>query len=380
MADSDEEDRTEDPTGKRLRESREKGQVPRSKELNTFAMLLAASLALYLYGDAIMKGLGDLMVGELRLNHRDLFNVSAIGEHVIEAFVKMLKMLAPFLIMMVLVAILAPMALGGWNYSGQAFLPNWGKLNPMSGLARMVSMQALSELLKGLAKILLIGGMTAWLFKRYFNEFLNLNQQTMDLALPHSGHLIMVCLLFLCLSLGLIAAFDAPFQLWSHMRQLKMTKQEIKDESRDQDGKPEVKGRIRRMQMEISMRRMMEEVPKADVVLTNPTHYAVALKYDQNSSGAPKVVAKGVDLMAAQIRNLALGAGVPLLASPPLARALYFSTDLEKEIPAGLYLAVAQVLAYVYQLKAAKQHGFEKPKPPTDLKVPEEFLKDRNEI
>jgi flagellar biosynthetic protein FlhB len=152
-----------------------------------------------------------------------------------------------------------------------------------------------------------------------------------------------------------------------------MTKQEIKDESKEQEGNPEVKGQIRRKQMEMSQRRMMDEVPKADVVVTNPNHFAVALKYDPQGAGAPVVVAKGIDFIAAQIRNIAVSSGVTLVAAPPLARALYYSTDLEQEIPRGLYVAVAQVLAYVFQLKQASENGWERPKPPVNLDVPEQF-------
>jgi flagellar biosynthetic protein FlhB len=183
--------------------------------------------------------------------------------------------------------------------------------------------------------------------------------------------------LILSASLIAVVAIDVPYQLWDHSKKLKMTLQEIKDEMKESEGSPEVKGRLRRMQMEMAQNRMMAEVPKADVIVTNPSHYAVALKYDQNTTSAPKLVAKGVDLMAAQIRNIAIGANVPLLASPPLARALYYATDLDKEIPQGLYLAVAQVLAYVYQLKAARQNRWDEPLPPRDIKVPEEFKQDR---
>jgi len=182
-----------------------------------------------------------------------------------------------------------------------------------------------------------------------------------------------LCFLLLSASLVVVAMIDVPFQLWDHNKKLKMTLQEIKDENKESEGSPEIKGRQRRMQMDMAQKRMMAEVPKADVIITNPSHYAVALKYDQNAGGAPKLVAKGVDLIAAQIRNLAMGAEVPLVASPPLARALYYSTDLEKEIPQGLYLAVAQILAYVYQLKAAQQNKWAEPTPPADIKVPDEF-------
>lgn len=380
MAEDSQQERTEEPTSKRLSEAREKGQIPRSRELNTVAMLLAGSLAMLVFGDDIMKDLWGLMEGDFRLNRHDIFEREAIQEHVLRDVVIAAKLLAPFLGLMVLVALAAPLSLGGWNFSNEAFMPHWDKLSPLKGLARMFSPQAFNELVKALLKFVLVAAVTAGLFMYYLDDFLGLSEETLQPASRHAGHLTLVCLLYLCSSLALIAAIDVPFQLWSHKRQLRMTRQEIRDEMRDLEGKPEVKSRIRSLQMEYARKRMMEEVPKADVVLTNPTHYAVALKYDQRAMSAPRVVAKGADLIAAQIRNLAIGADVPLLSAPPLARALYFSTDLEREIPPGLYLAVAQVLAYVYQLKAARQHGADIPVPPSNLEVPKEFLKDQEDL
>lgn len=376
MAEDSDQERTEDPSAKRLSEAREKGQVPRSRELNTLAMLLSGSVAMFVFGDHIVQTLRQMMEGDFRLSRRDVLDPAAIGEHLLSDFWATGRLLAPFLALMVLVALAAPLSLGGWNFSNEGFAPKLEKLSPLKGLARMFSAQALSELVKALLKFILIGGVTALLFRHYFHDFLSLSRQSLEPATTRAIELIMWCLLYLCASLAFIAAIDAPFQWWNWMRQLRMTKQEVRDEMRDMEGKPEVKSRIRSLQMEYARRRMMEEVPKADVVVTNPTHYAVALKYDQGRMGAPRVIAKGADLVAAQIRNLAVGAGVPLLAAPPLARALYFSTDIEKEIPAGLYLAVAQVLAYVYQLKAARQYGGDIPLPPENLEVPEEFLRD----
>ncbi len=372
MAD-DQEERTEEPTAKRLSEAREKGQIPRSRELNTLVLLLTGSVVIYFFGDLLMKNLWALMEADFRLARHDLFEDRAIIEHLVQDFWIAVKLIAPFLLLMALVALASPMSLGGWNFSHEAYAPKWEKLNPLTGLKRMASPQALNELVKSLLKFVLIGGVTALLFMHYFDDFLSLNRQSLEPASRRAGELIVKCLLYLCASLVVIAGIDVPFQLWSYTRQLRMTRQEVRDEMRDIEGKPEVKGKIRSLQMEYARRRMMEEVPKADVVVTNPTHFAVALKYDQNAMGAPTVVAKGTDLIAAQMRSIAQEAGVPLLAAPPLARALYYSTELEREIPAGLYLVVAQVLAYVYQLRAARQFGGDTPAPPADLRVPDEF-------
>ena len=211
------------------------------------------------------------------------------------------------------------------------------------------------------------------LYHLYFSKFITLGAEPQDQAIIHALKMIAVSFLLLSASLILVVIVDVPFQLWDHNKKLKMTKQEVRDEMKETEGSPEVKGKIRQLQMEMAQRRMMDEVPKADVIVTNPTHFAVALRYDQNSSIAPKLVAKGTDLVAAQIRNLAIKADVPLVAAPPVARALYYSTDLDKEIPQGLFLAVAQVLAYVYQLKVARDNHWDEPLPPGNLPVPDEF-------
>lgn len=375
MAEESDQERTEDPTSKRLSDARKKGQIPRSRELNTLVLLLTGSVAIFVFGGGMAQSLWQIMEGDFRLSRRDLFDPAAPLAHLGRDLLAVGQVLLPILGLAVLAALAAPMALGGWNFSGENLMPKPEKLNPMKGLARMVSVQALAEVVKSVLKFLLIGFVTAGLLTAYFDDLVGLGREALLPAANQTARLVMTFILWLCASLGLIAIVDVPFQLWNHKRQLKMTRQEVKDEMREVEGKPEVKSRIRSLQMELARRRMMDEVPKADVIVTNPTHYAVALRYDQAGMKAPKVVAKGADLVAAQIRNLAVGAGVPLLSAPPLARALYASTDLDREIPAGLYFAVAQVLAYVYQLKAARVFGGDIPTPPTEFKIPEEFLR-----
>lgn len=375
MAEDSDQERTEEPTERRLTQARERGQIPRSRELNTVLVLLSGIAALMMFGHSMMESFRELFEWDLRISRRDLLDPLAPMSHFSHDLKMMGKMLAPMLGITTIAALIAPALLGGWNFTADSLQPKFDKLNPLTGLGRMVSAQALVELVKGILKIVLVGIITYILMRSHFDEIRALINLPLLPATERASNLVMSILIWLCASLVLIAALDVPFQLWNHKRQLKMTLQEIKDEMRDSEGKPEVKGRIRSLQFEMSQRRMMEEVPKADVVLTNPTHYAVALKYDQDSMNAPRLVAKGGDLIAAQIRNTALGAGVPLLSSPPLTRAIYFSTPLDKEIPAGLYIAVAQVLAYIYQLKVAKIQGMDIPKPPVDLDIPEEFLK-----
>ncbi len=375
MAEDSEEDKTEEPTSKRLEDARKKGQIARSRELNTFIMLMvSASLFLFL-GASMGKSLLTIMHYSFALEREAIFDPMTPILFLQRALLDGVTLVAPFLLMLLVATFLGPIALGGWNFSWEALEPNFSKLDPIQGIPRLFGMKGIIELLKALIKVTLIFIVGYLLFQRYLPEFVSLNHETVDVAIVHTLNIIAWGFLLLSAAMLLVAMVDVPYQLWNYTKELKMTKQEIRDESKDSDGNPEVKGRIRRMQMEMAQGRMMAEVPKADVVVTNPTHYAVALKYDPDAAAAPTVVAKGVDLIAAQIRNIATGADVPLVASPQLARALYYSTELEHEIPQGLFLAVAQVLAYVFQLKTAKEQGWRAPPPPQKVSVPEEYRK-----
>ncbi|MEE9395460.1 MAG: flagellar biosynthesis protein FlhB [Methylococcales bacterium] len=372
MAD-DQDDRTEEPTGKRLADSRRKGQVARSKDLNTAVMLLVGSSTIVLLGERIAVGLWRIMEREFRIHRREIFDSNTMVIHLSNALTDAVVLIIPLLGIMVVTALVVSTSLGGWNFSWEAIQPKPSKLNPISGVKRMFSLQSLVELVKSVLKIALVFGVFWLLYVFYSKELFALGRLEIGLAILSASELLTHSFLILSASLILIAAADAPYQLWSNKQKLKMSRKDIKDENKESDGNPEVKSRIRQMQIEMVQSRMMQEVPKADVIITNPTHYAIALKYDEDSSGAPRVVAKGADLIAAQIRTLALGAGIPLVSAPPLARAIYFSTKIDKQIPAGLYLAVAQVLAYVYQLRASNETGAEPPPAPKDISVPNEF-------
>lgn len=375
MAEESDQERTEEPTQQRLTQARERGQIPRSRELNTVVVLLAGVSALMLFSHGMMEQFRELFEWDLRISRRDLLDPQAPGLHFGRDLRQAGLMLAPILLITTLAALIAPALIGGLSFTGSNLQPKFDKLNPITGLGRMVSAQALVELVKGLLKIVLVGLVTYLLLRSRFDQIRALVTLPLLPATEQATGLVVSTLIWLCASLILIVALDVPYQLWDYKRQLKMTLQEIKDEMRDSEGKPEVKSRIRGLQYEMSQKRMMEQVPQADVVLTNPTHYAVALKYDQDSMGAPRLVAKGGDLIAARIRNQALAAGVPLLSIPPLTRALYYSTKLDREIPPGLYTAVAQVLAYVYQLRIATTAGTAKPAPPQTVDIPAEFQK-----
>jgi flagellar biosynthetic protein FlhB len=377
MAEDSGQEKTEEPTSKRLEDAQKKGQIARSRELNTFVMLMTSAMLLLMLGEHMGTGLIGMMRTQFQVSREIIFDPASTIIHFKQVMIDGVMLIAPFIVVMVIAAIAAPLALGGWAFSWEAMAPKLEKLDPIKGISRLFALHGLIELVKAVLKFLLIFVVAIMLFKYFFNELLGLSDEPLEQSIIHGLKAIGICFLLLSASLILVVMFDVPYQLWDHSKKLKMTLQEIKEEMKESEGSPEVKGRMRRMQMEMAQNRMMAEVPKADVIITNPSHYAVALRYDQNANGAPKLVAKGVDLMAAQIRNVAIGANVPLVASPPLARALYYSTDLNKEIPQGLYLAVAQVLAYVYQLKTARQNHWDEPLPPGDIKVPDDFKQER---
>lgn len=376
MAEDSDQEKTEEPTGKRLEDARKKGQIARSRELNTFAMMIASATLLLMQGGKIGKGLLGMMQAEFSMSRVTIFDPASIPLHFKQTMIDGFILVAPFFALMVVVAIVAPISLGGWIFSWEAISPKLEKMDPIKGIPRLFAMRGLIEMFKALLKILLVFAVATALYRSFISELLGLGAEQLDQSIGHSLNIIGMCFLLLSASLVVIAMIDVPYQLWDYSKKLKMTLQEIKDEHKESEGSPEVKGRQRRMQMDMAQNRMMAEVPKADVIVTNPSHYAVALKYDQNSNSAPRLVAKGVDLIAAQIRNAAIAAEVPLVASPPLARALYYSTEIDREIPQGLYLAVAQILAYVYQLKSARQNDWRAPLPPGDIDVPEEFKRD----
>jgi len=373
MAEDSDQEKTEEPTSKRLEDAQKKGQIARSRELNTFVMMITSATLLLMLGGQMGNGLLAMMRAQFQLSRNIIFDPASPVVYFKQLMIDGVLLIAPFVAVLVAAAIIAPLALGGWVFSWEALTPKLEKLDPIKGIARMFSLRGLIELVKALLKFLLVFAVAVLLSKRFLNELAGLGAEPLEQSIGHALNIIGFCFLVLSASLIVVVMFDVPYQLWDHSKKLKMTLQEIKDEMKESEGSPEVKARQRRTQMDMAQNRMMAQVPKADVIVTNPSHYAVALKYDQNSNGAPKLVAKGVDLIAAQIRLLATGANVPMLASPPLARALYYSTAIDKEIPKELYLAVAQVLAYIYQLNIARQNNWDEPLPPGNIKVPDNF-------
>lgn len=357
MAEDSGQERTEEPTARRKQQAREKGQVPTSRELNTMVMMMSAAGAVALLGPGIIDGIKELTIWNFSVSREQIFDVRSMHALLENSLVHAVMTLAPFFLVMVLAAFVGPFLIGGLNFSGKALAFKWDKLDPIKGLGRVFAIKGLVELIKALAKFVVIGTVAVFFLYKQFDNYLNLGYEDVSIALPHASQLLILAFVTISSSLIIIALIDVPFQIWDYNKNLKMTFQEVKDENKDTEGNPEVRGRVRRTQQEISQRRMMQEVPNADVIITNPEHYSVAIKYDPKTMLAPIVLAKGVDIIAMHIRKIANEHNVPILEAPPLSRSLYHTTELNEPIPAGLYLAVAQVLAYIFQLRTSKSRS-----------------------
>ena len=366
-------ERTEQPTPKRLQDARNKGQVPRSRELNTTVMLLFAALGLMFMGKYIISDLLDLFHHDLQLERGNLFDKNFIITQFNENILVALKLIAPFLLLTLITVFIGPLAMGGWSFSTKALAPSFGKLNPLSGFKRMFGPNGLIELIKALAKFILLGAVALTMFSTFKNEFLELGLEPLAQGMEHGSDLILWHYIALSATLILVTGIDVPYQLWSHSKKLRMTLKEIQDEQKESNGNPEVKNKIRSVQREMAQQRMLQDVPDAQVIIVNPTHYAIALRYEDGKESAPRIVAKGMDLVSFRIREVASAHDVPIFTAPPLARALYYSTEIGQLIPTGLYLAVAKILAYVLQLKQMNSVRGRTPEAPTDLEIPEEF-------
>lgn len=373
MADESAE-KTEQPTPKKLQDAAEKGQVARSKDLGTAFVLIGSAAALLVFGKMLAMAVLDVGQRMLKLDAKDIFETNsmftawgAVGE-------KLMPPLAGIFIIILIAAFIGNTLLGGFNFSWEAAGPKASKMSPLKGFKRMFGLQALVELLKSILKVIVVIGIAYLLLKVFFFDIMALSLMSEPNNIESALHFLAWLFLGLCASVSVIAIVDAPYQKWNHIKQLKMSLQEIKDEYKNSEGDPQIKARIRRTQMQMSMKRMMQEVPKADVIVTNPTHYAVALKYDQGKFRAPVVVAKGVDEIAMHIRKIGNEHKVPVIESPSLARSIYYTTKLDHPIPEQLFAAVAQVLAYVHQLKMYKKGKGSRPRTlAKELPIPEDY-------
>ncbi|NTV69410.1 MAG: flagellar type III secretion system protein FlhB [Azonexaceae bacterium] len=373
MAEDSDLEKTEEPTSRRIEQAREKGQVPHSRELGTFLVLIVAGATFWMMGGWLMQRSMVIVKKGFTIESEVMREPALMLPRLVEISGDALFAFSPLLGLILFAAVLPPFFLNAWVFSPQAIAPDFNRLNPLSGFGRMFSWNSLMELGKAVLKAGLLGGVAVALVWKERDEIFGLLSEPLDAGIAHAGNLVSFSFLLMAAALVVVVAADVPFQLWQYFDKLKMTKEEVKQEMKEMMGDPHVKGRIRSLQMQAARKRMMTAVPTANVVVTNPTHFAVALAY-QTGMAAPRVVAKGAGAIALRIRELAHENAVPIMEAPPLARALYKHAELDSEIPSALYSAVAEVLAYIYQLANWRQVGGTYPVPPRDLPVPPELV------
>jgi flagellar biosynthesis protein FlhB len=370
MAEESDLEKTESASPRRLERAREEGDVPRSRELATCTILLAAGGGMWMLGDSVVGQIKYMMNASMAFDRAHAFDMELLLTRSVSLVADVAMAFAPMVVLLLIVALGSPLLIGGWLFSAKALEPNFSKMNPMNGLSNMVSIRAAVELAKAIAKTSLVA-CVAWIVATsQLDAMMGLGVEPLKMGTAHLGHLLLVSFLSIVSVLVVIACIDAPYQMWQYARKLKMTREEVRQEAKESDGNPEIKAKIRAQQREMARRRMMTQVPTADVVITNPTRYAVAIKYNDGAMRAPRVVAKGAGEVAAKIREIANENHVPMLEAPALARALNRHTELGDEIPEALYIAVAEVLAYVFQLRAFRQHGGFRPEVPSEIEVP----------
>ncbi|MBU2893206.1 flagellar biosynthesis protein FlhB [Colwellia sp. D2M02] len=374
MAESDSGEKTEEPTAKKLTDARKKGQIARSKDLGTFFVLVGCACAMLLMGGSLAASIAQMMKRLFSFSREEAMDVNALFKIIDEGVTLVIAPMLWIFAIVALAAFVGNILLGGMSFSWAATAPKASKLSPLAGFKRMFGVQAFVELIKSILKFLVIFIVSYLLLSGLFEEILGLSRESIPNNFAHATTMLLWMFLVLALSIGIIVVIDAPYQVWNHAKQLRMTKQDIKDEHKNSEGSPETKGRIKRAQYEISQRRMMAEVPNSDVVITNPTHYSVALKYDAAVGGAPVVIAKGVDQMAIHIRTIAKEHNIEIIQSPALARSLYYTTEAGDDIPEELFAAVAQVLAFIFQLNEHKKGKAKRPTAiPKTLPIPDDF-------
>ncbi|OLR21386.1 flagellar biosynthesis protein FlhB [Enterobacter kobei] len=376
----DSDDKTEAPTPQRLDKAREEGQIPRSKELTSLLILVVGVSIVWIGGESIARRLAGLLSSGLRFDHGIINDQKLILGQIILLVKEAMYALLPLITGVVIIALVSPMLLGGLIFSTKSLAFKFSKLNPITGIGRLFSAQVGAELLKAVLKSVLMGSVAGLYLWNKWPEIMRLMSEAPTTAMNNALDLVGMCVLLVVLSIIPMVGFDVGFQLYSHFKKLRMSRQDIRDEYKQTEGDPHVKGRIRQMQRAAARRRMMADVPTADVIVTNPTHYSVALKYDENKMSAPKVIAKGAGLVALRIREIGNENRIPTLEAPPLARALYRHAEIGQQIPGQLYGAVAEVLAWVWQLKRWRLAGGTAPVKPANLPVPEalDFMNEKD--
>tara|TARA_R110002167_G_scaffold4255_2_gene19936 strand:+ start:16350 stop:17489 length:1140 start_codon:yes stop_codon:yes gene_type:complete len=370
-------EKSQEPTQKRLDSAREDGNIARSKELNTTAILLGGTAAVIAFGGILASGLARIMEYNFTLDRAAFFDTAAMLEQLGDSVITGFTSLLPVFAVLLLLAFLAPIALGGWNFSLKSIAPKASRMSPLAGIGRMFGPNAIIELFKAIAKVVVVASLALLVLYINTGAILSIQHESVLPAISESVGLIGWSVLWMSCAMILISLVDIPIQIFQHAQKLKMTMQQVKDEMKDTEGRPEVKQRIRQLQYQMSQNRMMGDVPEADVIITNPEHYAVALRYDQSKEDAPIMLAKGADFVAQKIREIAQEHDIPIVSSPALARAIFFNTKVGEEIPGGLYIAVAQVLAYLHQLKQfAKGRVKKRPILRSDVAIPDELRHD----
>ncbi|HTF96956.1 MAG TPA: flagellar biosynthesis protein FlhB [Cellvibrio sp.] len=375
MAEEDDsgQEKTEEASARKIEKAREEGQIPRSRDLTTTAVLLLATIGIYIFAEFTANKLIGLTRANFIISREAIFDPNVMIGHLASAIYEGLFSIAPLMAILLIASIAGPIALGGFIFSGKAMAPQLSRMDPLAGIKRMFSMHSLIELLKSIAKVSLILWATILVLKFYAQDMFRLSDESIGNAIIHSLEISIMATIALSVTTILIAAIDIPIQIYQYNKKLKMSRQDLKDEAKDTEGKPEVKGRIRQLQREMAQRRMMGNVPQADVVITNPEHFSVALKYDPENMDVPIMLAKGGDHIAMKIREIANANKIEIIQSPVLARAIFYTTDIDEEVPAGLYLAVAQVLAYVFQLRNYRKGKGERPQYPRNINVPRDM-------
>lgn len=373
MAEESDLERTEPATARRLEQARQEGQVPRSQELGAFLILIVAAGAFWLMGGWLAQRTAAVFRRGLTLDEKLVREPEQMLVRFADLALDLLFTFSPLLLMLMIAAMAGPFLLNAFIFSPKALQPKLSRMNPIQGIKRIISWTGLVNMLKAVAKAGLIGGIAASVIWSERQDIIALLALPIQAGLGAVGQMLIYSFLLIVAAMILIVVVDVPFQIWQHHHKLKMTREEVRRESKEMEGDPHVKGRIRALQRDAARRRMMSAVPKADVIVTNPTHFAVALAY-KNGMGAPRVVAKGMGEVARRIREIGAEHGVPLLEAPPLARALHRHVEIDEEIPGTLYAAVAEALAWVFQLSAWRQHGGQYPVPPRDLQVPAELV------
>jgi flagellar biosynthetic protein FlhB len=366
-------EKTEDPTPTRIEKAREEGDVPRSRELVTCTMLFAAAAGFTVFGEMIGENLMRMLSSSLSFSREHVFIDTLPLESMQSDISDLLMTCLPFIALLIVVAIASPIIIGGWSMTVKSITPNLARFNPLKGIGNMFSLNALVELLKALGKTILVGTVSFLIILYLFPTLLTLSSLTVERGISSTNHYLLLAFFWAVGSLVLIALVDVPYQLFNYKKKLRMTMEDIKQESKEANGNPEIKARLRQQQREMARRRMMSAIPTADVVITNPTHYAVAIQYMEGNMRAPKVVAKGLDEVAFKIRDVAKQYKVLVIESPKLARALYANTEVSDEIPHQLYTAVAEILAYVFKIRNFSAASGPYPKEPTDIFVPDEL-------